>query len=153
MQAAVETMDFYNDIDVYGSTTAIISESSEHFTYTELLTAADAFKSHFTKKCLVFSVCENSLESVVGYIGFLRARIVPVLINDSINRELFENLLSMYKPEYIWLPCEKAKAVNWGTEVYHYDNYVLLKTGYVIDYILHEDLALLLTTSGSTGSP
>ena len=146
-------MDFYNDIDVYGSTTAIISESSEYFTYAELLKVADALKSQFTKKCLVFSVCENSLESVAGYIGFLRARIVPVLINGSINRELFDNLLRTYKPEYIWLQSEKAKAANWGREVYQYGNYVLLKTGYVIDYTLHEDLALLLTTSGSTGSP
>ena len=146
-------MDFYNDIDVYGAATAIISESSEHFTYAELLTVADALKSHFTKKCLIFSMCENSLESVAGYIGFLRARVVPVLINDGINRELFDNLLRMYKPEYIWLPCEKVKNGNWGSEVYHYGNYVLLRTGYVIDYPLHGDLALLLTTSGSTGSP
>lgn len=146
-------MDFYNDIDVFGASTAIISENSEHFTYAELLTAADALKDHVPKRCLVFSVCENSLESVAGYIGFLRAHIVQVLIHDSINRDLFDNLLMTYKPEYIWLPCEKAKTSNWGREVYHYGNYALLKTGYVIDYTIHEDLALLLTTSGSTGSP
>ncbi len=147
------TMDFYDDINVYGSATAIISESSEHFTYAELLKAADIFKSRFTKKCLVFSVCENSFESVAGYIGFLRARVVPVLFNDSINSELFDNLLQTYQPEFIWLPREKAAAAKWGIEVYHYGNYVLLKTGFAIDYMLHEDLALLLTTSGSTGSP
>lgn len=146
-------MNFYDDIDVYGASTAIISEDSEHFTYAELLKVADAIKSHFTKKCLIFSMCENSMESVSGYIGFLRARVVPVLINDGINRELFENLLQTYKPEYIWLPCEKIKDVNWGSEVYHYGRYVLLKTGFANDYTLHEDLALLLTTSGSTGSP
>lgn len=146
-------MNFYDDIDVYGATTAIIAENSEHFSYTELLQAADALKNQFTKRCLVFSVCENSFESIVGYIGFLRGRIVPVLINDGINDDLFENLLQMYKPEYIWLPRKKATVAHWGTEVYNYDNYVLLKTAHVIDYTLHKDLALLLTTSGSTGSP
>lgn len=146
-------MDFYNDIDVYCTATAIISESSEHFTYAGLLKVADAIKSHCKNRCLVFSVCENSLESVAGYIGFLRGRIVPVLLNDSINRDLFDNLLRTYKPEYIWLPRQKAKDATRGTEVYHYGHYVLLKTDYVTDYTLHEDLALLLTTSGSTGSP
>lgn len=146
-------MDFYNDIGVYGSSTAIISESSEHFSYDEFLHAADVLNKHIKKRCLVFSVCQNSLESVVGYIGFLRARVVPVLISDGINPELFCGLLRLYKPEYIWLPSEKAEAANWGSEVYHYGKYVLLQTDYVIDYTLHEDLALLLTTSGSTGSP
>ena len=145
-------MNFYDDIDMYGSAAAIISEDSEYVTYTELLKAADLIKSQFKKKCLVFSVCENNLESVVGYIGFLRTRVVPVLFNQSINRELFDNLLATYQPEFIWLPREKT-AANWGIEVYHYGNYVLLKTGYATDYTLHEDLALLLTTSGSTGSP
>ena len=146
-------MDFYNDISIYGSSTAIISESFEHFSYDELLKAANALNSHIKKRCLVFSMCENSLESIVGYIGFLRGRIVPVLINNGINRDLFDNLLQTYKPEYIWLPCEKARAANGGSEVYQFGKYVLLKTDYDIDYKLHEDLALLLTTSGSTGSP
>jgi long-chain acyl-CoA synthetase len=146
-------MDFFNDIGGYGTATAIITESSEHFTYAELLTTADVLKEYINKRCLVFSVCENSLESVVGYIGFLRARVVPLLLNDNINRELFDNLLLTYKPEYIWLPRKKAKTGDWGREEYCYGNYVLLKTDYVIDYKLHDDLALLLTTSGSTGSP
>jgi long-chain acyl-CoA synthetase len=153
MRKIVKAMDFYNDIGLYGDTTAIISENSEHFSYDELLKAADALKIQFKKRCLVFSVCENSLESVVGYIGFLRASIVSVLISDGINNELFDDLLRKYKPEYIWLPSRKAKDVNWGSVVYHYGNYLLLKTGYDIDYTLHKDLALLLTTSGSTGSP
>jgi long-chain acyl-CoA synthetase len=146
-------MNFYNDIAEYGSSTAIISESSVFFTYAELLKSADNLKNKINKRTLVFSLCENSLESVVGYIGFLRGRIVPILINGTIKNELLDNLLLTYKPEYIWLQCEKANTGNWGTEVYRFGNYVLLKTAHVIDYTLHEDLALLMTTSGSTGSP
>jgi acyl-coenzyme A synthetase/AMP-(fatty) acid ligase len=153
MRQLAENINFYDDIDVFGQATAIISENSDHFTYAELVKSADALKSQFRKRTLVLSMCENSLESVVGYIGFLRGRIVQALVNSSINREMFDNLLRKYKPEYIWLQSEKAKDANWGTEVYRYGNYVLLKTEYVIDYTLHEDIALLLTTSGSTGSP
>ena len=98
-------------------------------------------------------MCENSFESVAGYIGFLRARVVPLLINNGINHESFASLLRTYRPAYIWLPREMAGANEWGAEVYQYGNYVLLMSTYVPDYLLHEDLALLLTTSGSTGSP
>lgn len=146
-------MDFYNDIDVFGASTAVILENSEHFTYAELLAAADAIKDRILNRCLVFSVCENSLESLAGYLGFIRGRIVPVLLHDCVNRELFETLLLTYKPAYIWLPREKVKAAAWGREVFRYGNFVLLKTDHSIDYKIHDDLALLLSTSGSTGSP
>lgn len=145
-------MNFYNDLEVYGSTTAIITENSDHFSYADLLEYADKLKNKFKKRTLVFSVCENNLESIVGYIGFLRGSIVPVLINGSINDKLFDMLLRQYKPEFIWLQSEMAKTGNWGIKVYEYGSYVLLKTEYIIDYALHEDLALLMTTSGSTGS-
>ena len=149
----MDCMNFFNDIDVYGSSTALITENLEHITYTELLAVADALKDHVKKRCLVFIVCQNCFASVAGYIGFLRSSIVPVLLNDSINHELFNNLIHTYKPEFIWFPKKNVQGVRHGREVYNYDDYALIKTDFIIENNLHNDLALLLTTSGSTGSP
>lgn len=146
-------MNFYDDIGVYGDSTALITESSGNISYSELLGNADALRESFKGRSLVFSLSDNCVESVVGYIGFLRARVVPYLINSNISIELFDNLLQTYKPEYIWLHRGKAATLDGCTEVYSYRNYVLLKTSFVVDYELHDDLALLLTTSGITGSP
>jgi len=146
-------MDFYNRLDAFGGATAVITENAEEVSYSELLAAADQLKERIQQRCLVFSVCENSLESVAGYIGFLRGRIVPVLISDGIHQSAFERLLRMYRPAYIWMQREKAAGAAWGSEIYCYGNYVLLKTEDQTDYAIHEDLALLMTTSGSTGSP
>ncbi len=146
-------MDFYDGIDVYRDLTAIINEDSEPTSYRTLLQTADSLKKHLEGKCVVFHVCENSLESIVGYIGFLRAKVVPVLIHDNINRELFNNLLETYKPKYIWLPQDKIGLKGDASPVYRLGHYVLLKTSFNIDYFVHDDLALLLATSGSTGSP
>ncbi len=146
------SLNFYDDIVEFSDATAIISENSEQFTYSDLVAVSDQLRACVPNRCLVFSLCQNSLESVAGYVGFLRGRVVPALINADINRTFLDRLLLTYKPSYIWLPSDKANPTNWGTEVFRYGSYVLLKTDYVMDYDLHEDLALLLTTSGSTGS-
>lgn len=146
-------MDFYDGIDIYKDQTAIITEDSEHISYKSLLDTADVMKQQLKGKSLAFHVCVNSPESVIGYIGFLRARVVPVLVSDTMNLELFNRLLETYKPKYVWLPQSKADIMKNFSVVYRYGNYVLLETSYYIDYSLNNDLALLLPTSGSTGSP
>jgi long-chain acyl-CoA synthetase len=145
-------MHFYNDLDKYSSNIAIITEQSKQISYKELLDAADSIGSRIKTRCLVFVVCRNCFESVAGYIGFMRAGAVLALINDTIDNILFANLLEAYKPEYIYLPEEKSGLEINCTTAFSYGSYTLLKTDCNIDYTLHDDLALLLSTSGSTGS-
>lgn len=146
-------MNFYNDLDKYSHNTAIITEQSKQLSYKKLLDTADNIGQQIKKRCLVFVVCKNCLESLTGYIGFMRAGTVPVLINDSLDNILLANLLEAYRPEYIYLPADNAGLNITCTTICSYGSYTLLKTGYNTDYALQEDLALLLTTSGSTGSP
>ena len=146
-------MNFFDDIDAYGDATAVITEDSEYISYGSVVQAADRFRQQLGGRCLVFIVCRNSIEAIIGYLGCLRARAVPILIGENINREFLESLLEQYRPEFIWLPEWRAGQVDNGSGVHEYGDYVLLKTSYDIDYALHDDLAMLLTTSGSTGSP
>ena len=146
-------MNFYDDLEKYSSNIAIITEQSEKIRYKDLLDIADSIGKQNKNRCLVFVVCKNCFESVAGYIGFLRAGAVLVLIHDTIDNIFLVNLLEAYKPKYIYLPAEKSSLQINCTIVYSYGSYTLLKTDYNTDYTLHNDLALLLTTSGSTGSP
>jgi acyl-coenzyme A synthetase/AMP-(fatty) acid ligase len=145
-------MDFFHDIKVFASSTALIDGDSRQYTYRQLLDIADELCGHIGKRCVVFSVCRNSFESIAGYIGFLRSRIVPLLLSDGLNPALFKSLLQQYKPEYIWLPEEISGRVENGIEVFRLGNYILLKNSDYTDPVIHDELALLLTTSGSTGS-
>jgi len=146
-------MNFYDDLEKYSSKIAIITEQAEQISYQDLLIAADDIGKYIKKRLLVFVVCKNCFESVAGYIGFLRAGAALVLVDSSINDSFFENLLETYRPEYIYLPAEKAALSIECIAACSFRHYTLLKTCYKIDYTLHNDLALLLTTSGSTGSP
>ena len=146
-------MNFFNDLEKYSNNTANVTESSDQISYLDLLDAADSIGNHIKKRSLIFFVCNNGLESLAGYIGFLRAGSVLALIQDKTDNTLLSNLIKVYKPEYIYLPAEQsALQINCAT-IHTFGSYSLLKTDHNIDYTLHENLALLLTTSGSTGSP
>lgn len=146
-------MNCFSHLDLFACQTAVITDSGTRYSYAELIRAADSIGSIVKDRSLVFSLCSNTIPSLCGYVGFLRHAIVPVLLDVNLNKDLLESLLKIYKPAYIWLP-EANKEQFWGMETVHrFDNYLLLKTGYDDSYPLHPDLGLLLTTSGSTGSP
>ena len=145
-------MNSYDDLEQYCSNTAVITGHSEEISYAELLETADNIGQQLPNRCLVFVVCKNCFESVAGYIGFIRARAALVLIPDAIDNKFFAKLLETYKPGYIYLPKEQPLLLSNVEIVSSHRSYTLHKTNYCIDYSLHDDLAMLVSTSGSTGS-
>jgi len=139
--------------DQYLDSTAIITENSRHISYKELLDRADPFAGNIKNRCVTLIICQNCLEPLVGYVGLIRAGVVPLMVNSGIKSESLKDILEAFKPEYIYCPTENADTVEEAETVLAYDNYSLLKTNYKINYSLHDDLALLLATSGSTGMP
>ena len=131
---------------------AMVDADSGSMTYTELAANADRLAEKIGRRCLVFLSCTNSMESIVGYVGFLRNGIVPVMVSHDIDEDLFQTLFETYHPGFIWEPKEKA-CQTAGQTVYEYGSYVLKQYEVEEDYTLNEELCLLLTTSGSTGSP
>lgn len=138
----------------YKDNTAVITESGEQYTYAALSVLSDQLYSVIGERCLVICLCTNRIASLLGYVSFLNNRIVPIMVDAGLDSELIEALLSTYKPDYIWCPNEHAEK-QFGCYACKKAllGYSLLKTEYVHAYPLHVDLALLLTTSGSTGSP
>lgn len=62
-------------------------------------------------------------------------------------------LIETYKPQYLWMPQYRLEDFNQKQIIHSFSNYSLLKLSEENDFSLHPDLGLLLTTSGSTGSP
>lgn len=143
----------FNDIEKYGDGVALISENNEAISYCDLVDVAAKIAEIVEQRSLVFLVSRNCKESVAGYVGFLRKKVVPFMVNENLGDELFESLMETYRPKYLYAPINKIDKQRLSKVVYTYGDYALVRTEYEIDYIIHEDLALLLTTSGSTGSP
>lgn len=135
------------------SNIALKDEYGETLTYEQLSSEAEALAAVIEKRTLVFSLCRNEIGSVLGYVGFINNGIVPVLLNSHLEENLLSNLLTTYEPSYLWVPKDQVEQFT-DTEVkYEKYGYSLLKTAYKKEYPLYEELGLLLTTSGSTGSP
>ncbi len=137
----------------YGDAPAVITEDNRVITYRELDDSASELANNITDRCLVFCLCTNQIGSLIGYVGCLQNKIVPYLCEASLDSQLLHQLLTAYKPDYIWCPQENTTKFPTAKTVFASHGYCLLKTTHDGVYPLFDELALLLTTSGSTGSP
>ena len=145
------------NLEHYKDNIALICETGITVSYEELNKIGKQIADTCGGRCLVFVMCQNTLGSVLGYTAFTNNDIVSVLLSAHMDRQLLDNLVETYKPAYIWAPEEKkadyAAFGNTECPAYMVYDYVLIKTGFAVSYPLHDDLCLMLTTSGSTGSP
>lgn len=145
-------MAFWNMLERFGERTALITETGELLSYNQLVKQADAIGNAANGRCLAFLMCQNSADAVAGYIGFLRHGIVPVLLAGNLDKTLLSNLLEAYHPACFYLPLGYELGIE-SEVVWENGRYALVRLPYRQDYQLAEELAVLLTTSGSTGSP
>jgi len=132
---------------------AIIDESGSVTTYSGLQSACDTLVSHMETRSLIFILCTNEKGSLLGYTACVNNKIVPVMLDATLNEELLLSLIECYKPDYIWLPESMSVRFPDYPVMLTIWGFSLIKTPYNNVYPLNENLALLLTTSGSTGSP
>lgn len=141
------------NLEKYAEKIALLDEYGKSLSYEQLNKEADSLADAIDKRCLVFSLCRNEIGSIIGYISCINNGIVTGLLNSNLDEELLNNLISSYKPAFLWVPKDQCQQFNNMKVQYEAYDYVLLNTGFVSDYPIYEELALLLTTSGSTGSP
>lgn len=128
---------------------ALIDSEGNQVSYGDIVKFVPSFYSAVNKRTLIFVLNDNSVGAALGYLGAMSNHIVPLMLGASMDKELLGELIRIYQPEYIWKPLCMAESKDILFESYHY---VLEATG-LTGYPLYEELSLLLTTSGSTGSP
>ena len=129
---------------------ALISKN-KFITYNQLDKLQRDYVNGIAPRSLVVILCSNTLDSIIFYIGCLENKIIPMLIDSDISDERLKNIIDTYEAEYIFLP-KDSRQVESSVTIREYEEYILCKTNMVRKENINEKLALLLSTSGSTGS-
>ena len=145
-------MKAFENLQAFGGCTALCYEGRE-ISYDDLLHQADAIAAHLPARSLVFLLAENVPEAIAGYVGFLSHGVVPVMVDAALDGELLAGLVARYRPSFLWMPEARVGEFVGAEEAFSLGSYVLLDRKEPSPFPLHPSLALLMTTSGSTGSP
>lgn len=116
--------------------TAVITDEGDVVSYAEFARLTDTWFPEIKSRSLVFLLVGNGLSSLVAYVACLNRGIVPLMLDANIDRVLLNRFKESYTPAYV-VNCVTGECENTGFQ----------------DVPLDSELALLLTTSGSTGSP
>jgi len=94
-----------------------------------------AARLQFPRKALVFLFASNDVESLVAYLAALQAAHSVAMLNPELDEALAARLISHFEPDFIVRGGEPVRAAGSNRRD------------------IHPDLSLLISTSGSTGSP
>lgn len=136
---------------LYHQKTAVITEKGRNYSYADLSEVSTRIVAKIERNSLVFCLCLNHWASLAGYVGFLNAQHPIVLLDGKKDKDIIQDLIRIYSPRYLWLPTNRSNEFE-GHTIAVEEDYSLVELG-SRPYPLHPDLSLLLTTSGSTGSP
>lgn len=133
-------MNFATSLEKHGSQTALILPGERTVSYVQLARDCDHFAAEFPKgKQLLLIETRNDYFSILAYLTGLRRGDAVMLLDAALDQKLKEKLIAGYQPDLIW-------RLEGG-------DYRLLHQQPADKPPLYADLALLLSTSGSTGSP
>lgn len=100
---------------------------------------------------LVFIYNDNGIGSIEVLLNFLNSRFTVVLLSAQLHPSFKQNLEAVYTPYYIYDPGRVAvfgySAITASATIQ------LLKRKMPVEYEIHPNIKMLLSTSGSTGSP
>lgn len=146
-------MELFSEINSKNNNVALINELGEVTLYSELFYKREELSKYFKNRSVTLFLTNNSIDSIVIYLSLLQSGSVPVLIDSSISNQLIQGLIKSYTPNYI--VSLKNNELNFddfeSSELT--SNFNLYTSQIINQAITNLDLGLLLTTSGSTGSP
>lgn len=103
------------------------------------------------RKSLGLLLAKNSFECLTTYLAALNAGSALILLDSSLNQELLREFLVVYQPDWIFTGDPGIEFAGYRRAKSKVPG--LLENETAHDLEIHQDLALLLATSGSTGSP
>ena len=127
----------FDNIHQFESNTALITDDGASITYKELLAKIKEFQRQIgVDKKLIFIEVTNNSHSIIAYLACVMAN-HPILLLNPDSKAQNKHVIDLYQPNLV-IAC---------------DDQIRVKQLHSQPIPLHAELAILLSTSGSTGSP
>lgn len=130
-----------------------VTDSGEKTKYNRVLEVSESKEFQSTHRNLVFCFCENKSESILGYLALLACQAVPLVLNPTISDKHLKELIQIYSPNFIFAPSVRLVDLGSFRIMFSIGEYALTSVDSISNYSINSSLALLISTSGSTGSP
>lgn len=139
------------ELNKFRGNLACITPKGEKLSYGDLQAITERIQGKTKPHQLVFCICGNTIGSLAGYVSFVNNDDATLMLDAHMERAAFEVLYNTYKPRYIWAP--EGFDIPQGADMVIAEREYQLWELSANNTPVHKDLSLLLTTSGSTGSP
>ena len=136
-----------------GQRPAAIDEFGTVVTYDGLRVAGDLFGAVVRPRTVALVLARNTIEFVTGCVALMNNGVVPLLLDAGVDRAALARYIDRYQPEYAYLASDQRSLLPEFDDLHHEASWMLLRNRNAASSPIHDDLALLLPTSGSTGSP
>src|SRR5437660_279104 len=134
------------------SLAAVEAATGRRKTYGELRhDVGQMFMPKQPQRALILLLAQNRYECLVTYLAALQSRNPLLLVEASLNRDLLLQLVNAYRPDYIYASPSDLSLP--GYQMRQETRLNLWEKQGKEPVAIHDSLALLLNTSGSTGSP
>lgn len=128
--------------------TLLISDCGLRLTYGEAQQIGEEITERMKPRSLMLILCSNTPGFVLIYLNAIRAGMVPLLLDAKSSREDYQRIAGIYQPDYVAAPEGSLS----GAAIYQGYGYQICAGEGIVSQPMNPELALLLTTSGSTGS-
>lgn len=136
------------DLNNYQKNIAFYDDRDHYILYEDISIIAEEILDKIGSRNLVYLLCDNTLGALAYYAAFLCTDNVVQLVSKDSREEWNKNYCQKFQPAYLCVP------VNYYDnflEVHRCMDYCILKNQNSIHYDMNANLALLITSSGSTG--
>ena len=137
------------NIKRFSNNVFLITENKK-IKYKYLLSRAEEKLNFISRGDLILITANNTLGFFEIYFFALNRNVPIILIDENTNSNNVNEIINLYKPNYVFLPVDNLKILPKYERINYY-NFCLIKVSKIKNTI-NKDLAILLSTSGSTGS-
>ena len=122
-------------------------------TYLKLDKLSESLSQSLKKNILTFLICENDIESIIFYLSNLKHQSTILLLEKNITKVNLKGLVNKYQPQYIFHKKNKDYELDNFYLKRKFMNYNLFINKENTKRNIDKNLRILISTSGTTGSP